>query len=203
MYRIILFLLLSVGLFASSSMHEDHGKHDQATEVKEKKKAPNPYRGYVSKIPSKREAKAVYRCGCEDRPWKQDASKPKACPYCGPAMPKCGTLVKLLPKRGGKYSIQDYDLPNKVCPVSKEPIENKKHFLEHEGQKIFFCCKKCKRKFPKKPEKYLKKLPLKPERFGFSMPQAQVREDSKPTPEIKEQSYEHHHGPGGHSHDDI
>jgi YHS domain-containing protein len=40
-----------------------------------------------------------------------------------------------------------------TCPVTKKPV-NKKVFVEHEGQKVYFCCKGCVGKFEKDPAKY-------------------------------------------------
>ncbi len=37
---------------------------------------------------------ATYRCGCTGKTWIQNADTRKSCPYCGEAMPDCGTLVK-------------------------------------------------------------------------------------------------------------
>ena len=45
---------------------------------------------------------------------------------------------------------------NPVCnvPVSKK---NPKHILEHEGEKVYFCCDGCKTSFEAAPEKYMNK----------------------------------------------
>lgn len=40
-----------------------------------------------------------------------------------------------------------------TCPVSNEPIDSAV-FTEHEGQKVYFCCPKCKPKFEAEPAKY-------------------------------------------------
>lgn len=161
----ILFILLAIiaPAFASSSHH--HGHEDE--------KKVKVYKDFVLTSKASKEAKAAYLCTCEDREWKQDASKKKACPYCGPAMSQCGYLVKVLPDRKTEYSKEDYDLPNKICPVSGELIENKRHFVEVDGMKIYVCCKRCISKFEKAIEKgkayrYLRKLPLRPAKFGFS-----------------------------------
>lgn len=160
---IVFFALLSQ-VFASSSHHgHDHAKSEEVT----------VYKGYVLQKAVEKEATAVYRCTCEDRDWKQDASKTKACPYCGPAMAQCGYLVKVVPARKTEYKMEDYDLPNKICPVSGEAIENHKHFVEVEGKKVYVCCKNCVKKFQKaigkgKADRYMRKLPLKPEKFGFT-----------------------------------
>ena len=45
-----------------------------------------------------------------------------------------------------------------TCPVMGGPI-NKAIFVEHEGQKVYFCCKGCETQFQENPEKYVKLLP--------------------------------------------
>ncbi len=169
MIRLFFFLILSATAFASSS----HGDHEHAGKAEKKPKDAKVYNAYHLTSKASKPATAQYLDGCEDRLWKQDASKVKACPYCGDAMPDCGKLVKILPKRGVKYSMDDYDLPNKICPVSGEELEDRKHSVQVQGKTIYLCCKRCVKKFKRaiskgKAEKYLKKLPLKPERFGFS-----------------------------------
>jgi YHS domain-containing protein len=169
MIRLFVFLLLGSLVFASSS----HGDHNHGNKAKKEAKDAKAYNAYHLTSKAKKEATAEYLDGCEDRLWKQDASKVKACPYCGEAMPDCGKLVKILPKRGVKYSMDDYDLPNKICPVSGEELEDRKHSVQVQGKTIYLCCKTCIKKFKKaisrgRADKYLKKLPLKPERFGFS-----------------------------------
>ena len=130
------------------------------------------YFNYVLKKPSEKKAKAVYKCTCENRYWKQDAAKIKACPYCGPAMSQCGYLIKVLPARGITYDKNAHVLPNKSCPVSSKIIKNNEHFVVVNQMKILLCCKTCLTKFSKamkkeKEGRYLRKLELKPELFGF------------------------------------
>ena len=159
-YLLFLFLIVS-NSFSSSSLHTEISKEDQR------------YSDYVLTKPSDKKTKAVYKCTCENRDWKQDATKVKACPYCGPAMSQCGYLVKVLPARKMKYSAEEYNLPNKVCPVSSKKIKSPKYFVEINKLKVSLCCKKCVNKFNKsvkknKQDRYLRKLELKPELFGFS-----------------------------------
>jgi YHS domain-containing protein len=45
-----------------------------------------------------------------------------------------------------------------MCPVMGGPI-NKDIFVEHEGQKVYFCCEPCKEKFQADPQQYIAKLP--------------------------------------------
>jgi len=44
------------------------------------------------------------------------------------------------------------------CPVSGEEIDPTAVLKTADGQKVFFCCPKCKKKFLKNPDKYLSKL---------------------------------------------
>ena len=45
-----------------------------------------------------------------------------------------------------------------VCPVMGGAID-KAVFIEHEGQKVYFCCPGCEDKFKAEPAKYMTKLP--------------------------------------------
>ena len=45
-----------------------------------------------------------------------------------------------------------------LCPVSNKPI-NAEQSVEHDGQKVYFCCGGCPKSFEKDPEKFLSKLP--------------------------------------------
>lgn len=43
------------------------------------------------------------------------------------------------------------------CPVSGEAIDPSV-YVDHNGKRIYFCCEKCRKKFNKKPEKFLQKM---------------------------------------------
>ena len=45
-----------------------------------------------------------------------------------------------------------------TCPVSGKAI-NAARMVEHDGQKVYFCCDKCPAAFEKDPSKYTAKLP--------------------------------------------
>ncbi len=49
---------------------------------------------------------------------------------------------------------------NTTCPVADKPIDPA-HTLEHDGQRIAFCCAKCKAAFEQEPAKFAAKLPAK------------------------------------------
>jgi YHS domain-containing protein len=44
------------------------------------------------------------------------------------------------------------------CPVSDKPI-NPESSVEHDGKKVYFCCKGCPGAFTANPEKFISKLP--------------------------------------------
>jgi YHS domain-containing protein len=46
---------------------------------------------------------------------------------------------------------------NATCPVMTDKPINKRFFVEHEGQRIYVCCKKCLKVVQAKPEEYLPK----------------------------------------------
>lgn len=179
MIKVFLFVLsTTISLASGSHVHTNFVQN----------KIPGVYNQYQKVKEAKKPATAVYLDTCGNQLWKQDASKVKACPYCGPAMPQCGKLVKILPKRGEKYDWSDYDLPNKICPISGELIKNDKHKVEVDGQTILVCCKKCSGKFKRaisknKLHKKLRKLPLKPEKFGYELP--------NPSPTVDHSQHDH------------
>ena len=49
-------------------------------------------------------------------------------------------------------------LEQTTCPVMEGPI-NRAIYVEHEGKKVYFCCKGCETQFQEDPEKYVKLLP--------------------------------------------
>lgn len=128
----------------------------------------------IKKKVSIKEAIAVYRCTCADEDWEQDATKVKLCAYCGPSMPQCGVLQKVVPKKGIKYSIHDYILPNKACPIDNK-VTHKSILEKYRGKSIHFCSRKCKRTFVKSSLKSLKNLHIKPELVGLKLPKTKVK----------------------------
>jgi YHS domain-containing protein len=40
--------------------------------------------------------KNVWKCGCTGKTWEQKVEEAKTCPYCGSAMPDCGTLQEVI-----------------------------------------------------------------------------------------------------------
>jgi YHS domain-containing protein len=45
----------------------------------------------------------------------------------------------------------------KVCPIMKNPIDEEA-YVESQGQKVYFCCPGCDKKFLKDPEKYFSEM---------------------------------------------
>ncbi|MFY9343566.1 MAG: c-type cytochrome domain-containing protein [Planctomycetota bacterium] len=50
---------------------------------------------------------------------------------------------------------------NEMCPVATDKKVDPAHTIEHDGQRIGFCCAKCKAAFQKEPAKYAANLPAK------------------------------------------
>ena len=46
---------------------------------------------------------------------------------------------------------------NKFCAVVDEELADKEVFTEYKGNKVYFCCNRCKGKFEKDPKKYTMK----------------------------------------------
>ncbi|MCJ8344016.1 hypothetical protein MJH12_00590 [bacterium] len=195
MMKTFLFLTLSAFLYASGSHHE-MGKEPEHPKV---------YNDYKLTKKATKGATAVYLDTCGNQIWKQDASKKKACPYCGPGMPNCGKLIKVIAKRGVEYSWNEYDLPNKICPVTGEILEDHENSIVVDGHRIFVCCKNCIKKFKKvmkkgKTHRYLRRLPLKPELFGFTKTKSK-KMGQKVKKKIKKSSHDHSaHDHGSHQH---
>ncbi|MDY7036179.1 MAG: YHS domain-containing protein [Thermodesulfobacteriota bacterium] len=47
--------------------------------------------------------------------------------------------------------------PQTICPVMGGKIQ-KNVYLDHQGQRVYFCCGGCKKVFLENPEKYMKKI---------------------------------------------
>ena len=43
------------------------------------------------------------------------------------------------------------------CPITGDAID-KKHYVDYNDRRIYFCCPDCPAKFLKDPEKYLKQM---------------------------------------------
>lgn len=48
---------------------------------------------------------------------------------------------------------------NQTCPVLTDQAIDPEQWVEYEGQRVYFCCPKCKRLFQRAPETYLGNLP--------------------------------------------
>ena len=74
---------------------------------------------------------------------------------------------------------------NEWCPVlTDEPIESK-FTISYQGETVGLCCNKCKRKFLKNPEKYLKNLPQfnKTNASGNIAPESSAKDGATKTKE--------------------
>lgn len=56
---------------------------------------------------------------------------------------------------------------NGLCPVREEPVV-KGSYIDHEGQRIGFCCPPCSGDFRKDPERYLNKMRSERGRFAYT-----------------------------------
>ena len=57
----------------------------------------------------------------------------------------------------------DADVPDavenqQVCPVMDGMPINKDHYVDHEGQRVYFCCASCVATFQDDPDRYMEKL---------------------------------------------
>jgi YHS domain-containing protein len=70
------------------------------------------------------------------------------------------TLAMLIPILAVGYVLAEETVTPKLqttCPVMGGKID-KNVFADHEGKRVYFCCKGCIPEFQKDPVKYLKKL---------------------------------------------
>ncbi|MBN1918753.1 MAG: hypothetical protein JW889_12670 [Verrucomicrobia bacterium] len=84
--------------------------------------------------------------------------------FCGPG---CVKAFKADPepymKRLADAGVVLEDAPREVktqtmCPVLTNQKINKSIFADHEGKRVYFCCRSCQRAFGKNPAKYVKQL---------------------------------------------
>jgi len=73
-------------------------------------------------------------------------------------MPEMDAAAAKVSKAASEVETASAAIEQTVCPVMGGKI-NKDVFVEHNGQKVYFCCKACVSKFQKAPEEYLSKLP--------------------------------------------
>ena len=64
------------------------------------------------------------------------------------------TLVLMLSSAGKTNEIK----MNKYCPVTTTELAEEQFFVDYNGQRIYFCCNKCKKDFLADPEAYLANL---------------------------------------------
>lgn len=84
----------------------------------------------------------IYFCcmGCEPRFWKKPEKAIQK-------ITETGEMTETL----NPLSVQPQ------CPVSGEAIDPSV-YVDHNKKRIYFCCEKCRKKFNKKPEKFLQKM---------------------------------------------
>lgn len=62
-----------------------------------------------------------------------------------------------LEKRGEMPHILSGRTPQKTCPVMGGAIDTSV-YVDHEGERVYFCCPQCKKTFRNDPQTYLDKL---------------------------------------------
>ncbi|MEW6050300.1 MAG: hypothetical protein AB1644_04465 [Candidatus Zixiibacteriota bacterium] len=75
--------------------------------------------------------------------------------------PMCSAKLKADPDKYFKKAAAEgvlFENVQKTCPVSGEALEDKDVFTDFEGRRIYFCCKKCQKKFAENPQEYLKAM---------------------------------------------
>lgn len=59
--------------------------------------------------------------------------------------------------RSGADDDRTVDTGQKTCPVMGHPV-NPEIFVEHEGRKVYFCCRQCIPEFEADPDRFLAQL---------------------------------------------
>ncbi len=87
--------------------------------------------------------------------------------------PMCSAKLKKDPDKFFKKAAADGVLFENIqtnCPVSGEKLEDKSVYVDYEGRRIAFCCKKCRGTFNQDPQKYLSKMnPTDEKKDGHDM----------------------------------
>jgi len=60
---------------------------------------------------------------------------------------------------GDQPSAGNDQVTNSFCPVTVDEPIDPTIFVEHEGQRIYFCCNRCRKQFLENPEAYVANLP--------------------------------------------
>ena len=55
---------------------------------------------------------------------------------------------------------------NALCPVMIGNRAKEKFFVDHEGMRIYLCCRSCVKAFKRNPQKYLKRMGPGPQGKG-------------------------------------
>ena len=72
--------------------------------------------------------------------------------------PMCSAKLKADPDKYFKKAAAEgvlFQNVQKSCPVSGEPLDSTQ-FVDYQGRRVYFCCKKCPTQFAANPQKYLK-----------------------------------------------
>ena len=66
------------------------------------------------------------------------------------------------PARAHEGSVQEGPLEgvtNPLCPVTTDEPVDPSVFVDHDGKRVFFCCKRCRAKFLESPKEYVANVP--------------------------------------------
>lgn len=75
--------------------------------------------------------------------------------------------------------VQDADRPtNTMCPVTTDESIDPDVFTEYEGERIYFCCRRCLRQFERNPQEYVVNL------AAFMSQDEHVHEDEEDTHDL-------------------
>ncbi len=68
-------------------------------------------------------------------------------------------------------------LTNKTCPVTTGEAVDPDQWVDYQGQRIYFCCGTCKRKFERNPQAYMDNLPKLATVTPATSPEANAHDD--------------------------
>jgi uncharacterized membrane protein len=97
-------------------------------------------------------------------------------------------------------------ITNEYCPVMPDELTDPDIWVDYKGTRVYFCCRRCKHKFERDPEKYVANLAAfsKPSEDPFADAAATLLGDDPPPTDAAGEPAEHAHAAGEadeHEHD--
>lgn len=86
-------------------------------------------------------------------------------------------------------SAEEFDIFNPMCPVYTDEPSDREIMLVHEGKPLYFCCKKCVRKFKEDPSKFVNNIVYEGGKEGDG-------DEEKSDQHDHEHDHAHDHGKG-------